>query len=68
MHGHAGLARDFFQAVVNQAGMTVHIELRSGGSVHHALESVFKGFGRALKGAISMDPRVKDIPSTKGVL
>jgi imidazoleglycerol-phosphate dehydratase len=54
-----GLARDFFQAVVNQAG---------GGSVHHALESVFKGFGRALKGAISMDPRVKDIPSTKGVL
>jgi len=63
-----GLARDFFQAVVNQAGMTVHIELRSGGSVHHALESVFKGFGRALKGAISMDPRVKDIPSTKGVL
>jgi imidazoleglycerol-phosphate dehydratase len=63
-----GLARDFFQALVNQSAMTVHIELRRGGSVHHALESVFKGFGRALKNAVQPDPRVKDVPSTKGTL
>ncbi|MHB8896833.1 MAG: imidazoleglycerol-phosphate dehydratase HisB [Candidatus Geothermincolia bacterium] len=62
------LARDFFQAVVNQATLTLHIELRSGGSVHHALEAVFKGAGRALKAAVKIDPRVKDVPSTKGVL
>jgi imidazoleglycerol-phosphate dehydratase len=63
-----GLARDFFQALVNQAAMTVHIELRRSGSVHHALESIFKGFGRALKAAVAPDPRVKDVPSTKGTL
>jgi len=63
-----GLARDFFQAVVNQAGLTLHIELRSGVGVHHALESIFKGAGRTLKTALSIDPRVKDVPSTKGVL
>lgn len=62
------LARDFFQALVNQAAMTVHIELRSGESVHHGMEAVFKAFGRALKAAVAIDPRVKDVPSTKGKL
>lgn len=62
------LARDFFQALANAANLTLHIELRSGGGVHHALESVFKAVGRALKVAVSLDPRVKDVPSTKGVL
>jgi len=62
------LARDFFQALVNQAAFTMHIELRSGDSVHHALEAVYKGVGRALKTAVAIDPRVKNVPSTKGVL
>lgn len=62
------LARDFFQALVNQAAMTVHVELRSGQGVHHGLEAVFKAFGRALKEAVALDPRVKDVPSTKGTL
>jgi imidazoleglycerol-phosphate dehydratase len=63
-----GLARDFFQALVNQATTTMHISLRSGESVHHGLEAVFKAVGRALKAAVSIDPRVRDVPSTKGML
>lgn len=62
------LARDFFQAFVNQAGITLHVELRRSDGVHHSLEAVFKGVGRAIKTAISLDPHVKDVPSTKGIL
>ena len=62
------LAGDFFQALCNRTGMTLHVELRRGGGVHHALESVFKAVGRALKSALAIDPRVKDVPSTKGVI
>lgn len=62
------LARDFFQALVNQAGFTMHLTLRSGGGVHHSLEAVFKAAGRALKTAVGKDPRVKEVPSTKGTL
>lgn len=62
------LAQVFFQAVVNQAAMTVHIELRRGDGVHHGLEAVFKAFGRALMNAGAIDPRVKSVPSTKGIL
>jgi len=62
------LARDFFQGLANQAGLTMHIELRRAGGVHHSLEAVFKAVGRALKAAVLPDPRVIDIPSTKGTL
>ncbi|HEY5530994.1 MAG TPA: imidazoleglycerol-phosphate dehydratase HisB [Candidatus Anoxymicrobiaceae bacterium] len=62
------LARDFFQGLVNEAGLTLHVELRRGGGVHHALEAVFKAAGRALKTAVAIDPRVGGVPSTKGTL
>ena len=62
------LARDFFQGMVNEAEVTIHVGLRSGGGVHHSLEAVFKAAGRALKEAVALDPRVKNIPSTKGKL
>jgi imidazoleglycerol-phosphate dehydratase len=62
------LARDFFQSVVNASSMTMHVTLRKGRGVHHGLEAVFKSAGRALKDAVSIDPRVTDIPSTKGTL
>jgi imidazoleglycerol-phosphate dehydratase len=62
------LARDFFQGMVNEAEVTMHIGLRAGGGVHHSLEAVFKAAGRALKEAVSLDPRVGGIPSTKGKL
>jgi imidazoleglycerol-phosphate dehydratase len=62
------LARDFFQAISNESGITLHIELRRGNGLHHSLEAVFKAVGRALKQAVSLDPRVRDIPSTKGTI
>jgi len=62
------LSRDFFQAIVNEAAMTMHVELRCGTNVHHGLEAVFKAVGRAMKTAVALDQRVLDVPSTKGVL
>jgi imidazoleglycerol-phosphate dehydratase len=72
-HAHIGgfdtdLALEFFQAFVNNARMTLHIRLLAGSNPHHIIEAVFKGFGRALDQATRIDPRVHDVPSTKGVL
>lgn len=61
-----GLVEDFFQSVVNHAGMNLHIRLHYGRDVHHMLEGIFKAFGRALDQATSIDPRIKGVLSTKG--
>lgn len=63
------LVREFFQAVVNHAGITVHIDNLRGDNAHHQAESVFKAFARALRMATSADPRASGaVPSTKGSL
>lgn len=63
------LAREFFQAVAREAGMTLHFQQLSGFNTHHILEAAFKGFGRALRQAVSPDERLGDsVPSTKGSL
>lgn len=62
------LAEDFFQAMANEACMTLHVELIYGKGAHHGLEAVFKAVGRALRQAMTIDPREKGIPSTKGML
>lgn len=59
---------EFWQAFVNRAGITLHIQKLSGGGGHHLVEAIFKGCGRALAEAVSLDPRRKNIPSSKGVL
>jgi imidazoleglycerol-phosphate dehydratase len=59
---------DFFRALSNGAGMNLHINLQYGRDAHHILESIFKGFGRALRMASEMHPRAKGVPSTKGTL
>lgn len=64
----AGLVAEFFRAVVNNARMTLHVRVLVGGDVHHTIEAVFKGFGRALRQAVAPDPRAAGVPSTKGVL
>jgi len=64
----ADLVEDFFQALVNKGGMTLHINLRYGRNIHHIFEAVFKAFGRALDEATTIDNRVSGIPSTKGRL
>jgi imidazoleglycerol-phosphate dehydratase len=64
----AGLVAEFFRAVVNHARLTLHVRVLAGGDVHHTIEAVFKGFGKALRQAVSFDPRSAGVPSTKGVL
>jgi len=59
---------EFFRAVAMNAGWTIHLKQWAGTNTHHIIESAFKAFGRAAAQAISRDPRVKGIPSTKGVL
>jgi imidazoleglycerol-phosphate dehydratase len=63
------LFREFFQGLVNHAGMTLHIDNLRGINAHHQAETVFKAFGRALRMALEIDPRMGDaMPSTKGSL
>lgn len=62
------LLEDFFRAVCFNAGITLHVNLRYGKNNHHIAESIFKGFARALSNAVRINPRVKGIPSTKGML
>ena len=63
------LFHEFFQALVNTAGMTLHVDLIAGDENHHCLEAIFKAFGRALRNAVAIDNALKgETPSTKGVL
>ena len=63
------LVQEFFLAVTRSAGMTLHIRMLDGENGHHIAEAIFKGFGRALREAVSMDEHFAGkIPSTKGVL
>jgi imidazoleglycerol-phosphate dehydratase len=62
------LVEEFFKALCNHARITLHINLLYGRNSHHMVEAVFKGFGRALREAVSIDERASEIPSTKGIL
>lgn len=63
------LIQEFFQGFVNHAMVTLHIDNLAGKNAHHQAESIFKAFGRALRMAVTVDPRCDNvIPSTKGVL
>ncbi len=63
------LAHEFFQGLVNHAFMSIHVDNLRGDNAHHQCETVFKAFGRALRAAAEIDPRMgQTIPSTKGSL
>ncbi len=62
------LIEDFLQAFVSHSGITLHISIPYGRNTHHMIEALFKAFGRALKNAVSIDSRIKSIPTTKGKL
>ena len=63
------LVYEFFQGFVNHALCTLHIDNIKGVNAHHQAETVFKAFGRALRMALTPDPRSAGvIPSTKGSL
>ena len=63
------LFHEFFQGFINHANVTLHIDNLKGNNAHHQAETIFKGFGRALRMAVSFDERMSGImPSTKGSL
>jgi imidazoleglycerol-phosphate dehydratase len=62
------LAEEFLRAVANTAKLTVHVSVEAGSNAHHMVEASFKAFARALRDAVSEDPRVQGVPSTKGLL
>lgn len=57
-----------FEALALNAGLCLHVQLRSGRDPHHIVEAQFKALARALREAIEPDPRYRGIPSTKGAL
>lgn len=62
------LAREFFQALVNNLGANLHINVMYGENVHHILEACFKATARALDMATQLDPRIQGVMSTKGTI
>ena len=63
------LIYEFFQGFVNHALITVHIDNLRGDNAHHQVETIFKAFARAIRMALTIDPRQADqLPSTKGAL
>lgn len=63
------LVREFFEAFVRNADLTLHIKQLDGYNSHHIIEGMFKSVARSMKAAVAIDEKNKDkIPSTKGVL
>jgi imidazoleglycerol-phosphate dehydratase len=62
------LIEDFLQAFVSNSSITLHVESPYGRNTHHIIEAIFKALGRALRNAVSIDPKIKGLPTTKGQL
>lgn len=62
------LVKEFFYAVSYSAGMNLHLRILQSGNNHHMIEALFKAFAKALDEAITLDPRISDVLSTKGRL
>ncbi len=62
------MVREFFYAVSYSAGMNLHFKMLSGENSHHMIEGMFKAFAKALDMAVTLDPRIVDVLSTKGSL
>lgn len=64
----AELIEEFLEAFTTNAGVNLHVNIPYGANAHHIAEAIFKGLARALKDAVQLDERIKDVPSTKGIL
>ncbi|MEX2204832.1 MAG: imidazoleglycerol-phosphate dehydratase HisB [Myxococcota bacterium] len=64
----AALVEDFLYAFTSNGGVDLHVERSYGHNVHHVIEGIFKGLGRALDEATTIDPRIRGALSTKGSL
>ena len=62
------MTEEFFRAVAMHCGLTLHIRVLYGSNVHHIIEAIFKAVARAVAEAAAVDPRVKGVMSSKGVL
>lgn len=63
------LVKEFFEAFVRSAGVTLHIRVLAGENTHHIIEGIFKSFARTMRAAVAIDEKNADeIPSTKGML
>jgi len=62
------LVEEFFKAVAINGKLNLHINVPYGGNNHHIAEAIFKAAAKALRQAVSLDPRNPDVPSTKGSL
>ena len=62
------LTEEFFRAFAVQAAITLHVLLVHGRNAHHIVEAAFKAVALALDRATEPDPRIHDVPSTKGTL
>ena len=62
------MIKEFFYAISYTSGMNLHIKVLTGGNSHHVAEAMFKSFAKALDQAVSFDPRITDVLSTKGSL
>ena len=65
---NAEMVREFFYAISYTAEMNLHMKVLTPGNQHHMAEALFKAFGKALDQAVTADPRITGIPSTKGAL
>lgn len=62
------VTQDFFQAFAFAAELNLHAEVLYGRNTHHKIETLFKALGRAMRAAVTLNPEVQGIPSTKGVI
>lgn len=62
------VTEDFFQSLAFNAEMNLHAEVLYGRNTHHKIETLFKALGRALRQAVELNPDIKGVPSTKGVI
>ncbi|MDR1825101.1 MAG: imidazoleglycerol-phosphate dehydratase HisB [Bifidobacteriaceae bacterium] len=67
-HFMGSLARHVFESFALNAGLTLHLTVLAGHDPHHIVEAEFKALARALRAAVTLDPRVVGVPSTKGSL
>lgn len=62
------VTEDFFQAFAFNAELNLHAEVLYGRNTHHKIETLFKALGRATRAAVTLNPEIKGVPSTKGVI
>ncbi|MDO5633928.1 MAG: imidazoleglycerol-phosphate dehydratase HisB [Micrococcus sp.] len=67
-HFTGSMTRHVFESITYHASICLHMDVIRGRDPHHIVESQFKAFARALRAAVEDDPRVDDVPSTKGAL